>query len=91
VAPNRGGAKRVADRWNTEFGRWVSDVGVSQIVNALAHDPDLKVTNGAVYKWLWGHAPQPRRAMALVAMSEGRLTLESIYQHASQVWKQDDS
>lgn len=91
MALARGGAKRAADRWNTDFGRWVSDVGVSQIVIALAHDPDLKVTNDAVYEWLRGHAPQPRRAMALVAMSEGRLTLDAIYRHASQVRKQNDS
>ena len=77
--------KRAPDRWQTEFGRWVADFGVPNIVAGLAHDPDLRITNQAVYEWLQGHAPQPARAMALVEMSGGRLTLEAIYRHASQV------
>ena len=84
-ALERGRYKRVPDRWQTEFGRWVADFGVPNIVAGLAHDPDLRVTNQAVYEWLQGHAPQPARAMALVEMSEGRLTLEAIYKHSQQV------
>lgn len=77
--------KRAPARWQTDFGRWVSDVGVPRIVAGLAHDPALRVTNQAVYEWLQGHAPQPARAMALVEMSGGRLTLEAIYQHSREV------
>lgn len=77
--------KRTPYRWQTEFGRWVADFGVPRIVAGLAHDPDLRVTNQAVYEWLQGHAPSPARAMALVEMSRGRLTLEAIYQHSQQV------
>ncbi len=77
--------KRDPDRWQTEFGRWVADFGVSRIVAGLAHDPNLRVSNQAVYEWLQGHAPHPARAMALVEMSQGRLTLEAIYQHGRQV------
>ena len=77
--------KRAPDRWQTEFGRWVADFGVPRIVAALAHDPDLRVTNQAVYEWLQGHAPHPARAMALVEISQGRLTLEAIYEHSQQV------
>ncbi len=84
-ALERGRFKRVPDRWQTEFVRWVADFGVPRIVAGLAHDPDLRVTNQAVYEWLQGHAPQPARAMALVEMSSGRLTLEAIYKHAQQV------
>jgi hypothetical protein len=81
----KGRFKRAPDRWQTEFGRWVADFGVPRIVAGLAHDPDLRVTNQAVYEWLQGHAPQPARAMALVEMSGGRLTLEAIYKHGQQV------
>ncbi len=81
--------KRDPDRWQTEFGRWVADFGVPRIVAGLANDPALRVTNQTVYEWLQGHAPQPARAMALVEMSQGRLTLEAIYQHGQQM-KQSD-
>jgi hypothetical protein len=81
----RGRFKRVPCRWQTEFGQWVSDFGVPRIVAALGRDPDLRVTNQAVYEWLQGHAPRPTRAMALVEMSRGRLTLDAIYDHGRQV------
>ena len=81
----RGCCKRVLSRWETEFGRWVADYGVLRIVKALADDPDLRVTNQAVYEWLQGHAPRPARAMALVELSEGRLTLETIYGHCCEI------
>jgi len=68
-------------RWESEFGRWVAEYGVSAIVEALANDPQLRVTKHAVYEWLRGHAPHPDRARALVRLSRGRLTLEAIYQH----------
>lgn len=77
--------KRDPNRWQTEFGRWVADFGVPRIVAGLAHDPALRVTNQTVYEWLQGHAPQPARAMALVEMSQGRLTLEAIYEHSRQI------
>jgi hypothetical protein len=88
-ALEKGRFKRVPDRWQTPFGRWVADYGVPNIVAGLASDPDLRVTNQAVYEWIQGHAPQPARAMALVRMSRGRLTLEAIYSHAQQVRPND--
>ena len=81
--------KRDPNRWQTEFGRWVADFGVPRIVAGLAHDPNLRITNQTVYEWLQGHAPQPARAMALVEMSQGRLTLEAIYQHGPQMRQSD--
>jgi hypothetical protein len=81
----RGRFKRVPSRWKTEFGQWVADVGVAGIVAALAHDPDLRVTNHAVYQWLRGRAPRAARARALVKLSGGRLTLAMIYDHCRQV------
>ncbi len=77
--------KRDPDRWQTEFGRWVADFGVPRIVAVLGQDPDLRVTKHAVYHWLKGYAPRPDRALALVEMSQGRLTLDAIYQHGRQM------
>ncbi len=77
--------RRTPARWETDFGRWVSDFGVSRIVSALAPDPALRITNQTVYEWLQGHAPQPSRAIALVRLSGGRLTLETIYEHGRAV------
>ncbi len=81
----KGRYRRAPSRWDTEFGRWVGNFGVSRIVAALARDPDLCVTNQAVYAWLQGHAPHYTRAMALVEISQGRLTLDAIYQHGRQM------
>ncbi len=77
--------KRDPDRWQTDFGRWVADFGVPRIVAVLGQDPNLRVTKHAVYHWLKGYAPRPDRALALVEMSHGRLTLEAIYQHGRQM------
>lgn len=81
----KGRYRRMPSRWDTEFGRWVSDFGISRIVSMLERDPDLRITHQTVYKWLQGHAPHPRRALALVEMSDGRLTLNAIYEHGREV------
>lgn len=86
----KGRYKRVPSRWETDFGRWVANFGVPQIVKALARDPDLRVTNQAVYEWLQGHPPRPARAMALVELSGGRLTLEAIYEHGREIRRSQD-
>ena len=66
-------------RWQTDFGRWVAEVGVRTIVSEFDNDPDLRCTTAAVYKWVDGHEPRPERAIALVALSRGAITLEMIY------------
>ena len=81
----RGRYRRVPPRWETEFGRWEADFGVSRIVKALADDSDLRVTNQAVYEWLQGYAPRPARAMTLVELSGGRLPLEAIYERYREI------
>jgi len=78
-------AARALPRWHTTFGRWVDEIGVPSIVSHLSTDPDLKCTRGAVYGWLDGHRPRPERAQALVEMSGGRLTLDAIYNHRSEL------
>jgi hypothetical protein len=81
----KGRYRRAPWHWETEFGRWVRDFGVPRIVSALARDPDLRVTSDAVYHWLRGVEPRPARARALVELSQGRLTLEAIYDHAREI------
>jgi len=68
-------------RRTTVFGRWLAETGVGEVVDALADDPDLRVTANAVYEWLRGRAPRPERARALVRLSRGRITLDDIYDH----------
>ena len=69
-------------RWETRFGRWVGEFGVSRIIEVLDPYPSLRVTHQAVYAWVaCASAPNPRRAQALVRLSGGVLTLEVIYEH----------
>lgn len=78
--------QRRLTRWDTPFGRWVHETGVSSIVAALGRDPDLSVTPQAVYMWIAGrHCPSPARCIALVRLSRGQLTMEAVYQHRNQV------
>lgn len=79
-------SQTLSPRWDTPFGRWVHETGVSRIVAALGRDPDLRVTTNAVYEWVAGrNAPTTDRGIALVRMSGGRLTLDAVYQHRHQV------
>ncbi len=73
--------RRALPRWSTRFGRVVAEIGVPEIAKALASDPALKVPKRAVYSWLEGHEPRPDRARALVRISGGKLSLETIYGH----------
>ena len=72
--------------WNTRFGRWVSDVGIGTIVEQLAREKNAAVTPQAVYSWVYGvSSPRRARAQALEKISSGRLTLDEIYNHTTQV------
>lgn len=77
--------KRDAIRWRTRFGSWVGSVTVSAIVSHLQNDPDLRVTNNAVYQWLKGHPPTVERARALVELSRGALSYEAIYTQRQEI------
>ena len=48
----KGRCRRDPLRWETEFGRWVSDFGVSRMVSALGCGPDLRITNWIVHECL---------------------------------------
>jgi len=58
-------------------------MGPGAIVDALRPDPELRVTIGCVYGWVAGTAPRPERARALVELSDGRLSLDDVYEHAA--------
>lgn len=78
-------SRHVGPRWQTQFGRWMKKKGVPNIVKELGNDPDTRITPDLPYQWLNGITPRPHRAMALVAISDGELTLDTIYSHPSEL------
>jgi hypothetical protein len=82
----RGMRRRIEERWRTPFGGWVGRVTVAGIVNELGKNPALAVRPSQVYAWVAGIAmPRPSRALALVRMSRGTITLDAIYRHGQEV------
>lgn len=72
-------------RWQTRFGRWVSARGVTHIVGDLGRI-GVPVTSHAVYNWIAGSSlPHPTRAIALVRISNGALSLDDVYGHIPEV------
>jgi len=64
---------RSGRRWETRFGRFVSDVGVSNLRDAL-RTRGIVVTPQAVYHWIAAtHAPSAVRRRALIEIARGRL------------------
>ena len=76
---------RALPRYHTRFGSWIQQTGVPHRCHELAQDPSTRVTPEAIYHWLAGVPPRPHRAEALVAMSEGVLTLDAIYAHGREL------
>lgn len=72
-------------RWETTFGKFVANQTVAGIVRGLHADPATRITRDAVYEWLAGHRPHPTRALALVRLSAGQLTLEDVFAHATEL------
>lgn len=72
-------------RWRTRFGSWVNRRGVASIVRELAHRPHTAITRRTVYGWLEGHTPHPDRALALVRLAGGEITLDDIYGHRAEL------
>lgn len=65
---------RLAARWQTEFGVWVDNFEVGRLAS------ELDVTPQAVYHWVSGRSlPCPARALTIVHLSAGALTLQDIY------------
>jgi hypothetical protein len=76
---------RRRSRWTTHFGSWIASVTVFKVQEALA-DTGHPVTEQAVYHWLAGTAtPRTAHAVALVRMSEGRISLDDIVRHRTEV------
>ena len=69
----------VSSRWETPFGKWVQAFGVRNVCEAL-YSYGLPIGRETVYHWMAGRAvPNPRKAMALIKISEGKLTFDDIY------------
>jgi len=77
--------KRAPDRWDTSFGRWVSEVTVTTILDTLGENPDIRYTRQSVYGWLKGAIPRPAAAAALLRMSRGAISLEDIYEQGAEI------
>jgi hypothetical protein len=61
-------------RWESGFGRWVSDFGIARLA------PQLGVTRTCIYHWVQGRRePRPEQARAIVELSGGAVPLEAIY------------
>jgi hypothetical protein len=72
-------------RWTTHFGSWVASVSVFKVQEALTSQGH-PVTEQAVYNWLAGATtPRIAHAVALVRMSEGRISLDDIVRHRTEV------
>lgn len=85
MTPRSSYCRGALPRWQTDFGKWVREVGVRAIVSEFELDPDVRCTPAAVYKWVDGHEPRPERARALVALSRGALTLEMVYSQRREI------
>lgn len=74
-------ALRIRRRWSTPFGSFVSAFGVRRLTLKLG-ERGQPVTPKAVHEWLAGRsAPTPARAVEIVTLSAGSVTLMDVYQH----------
>jgi len=72
--------RRARRRWSTPFARWLDGVGVRTVAGTL------NVRVQSVYEWLAGRtSPDFDKRRALVRLSEGRLTSETIDRHREEV------
>lgn len=66
-------------RWQTHFGRWVTDVTPGGLARQL-RAAGAPVSESAVYKWVAGsHVPRPDVALRIVEISGGEITLGELY------------
>lgn len=70
--------RRVGRRWATPFGSWVSEVGVSGVVERMER-AGFPTTSMAVYHWVSGTSlPRIEHAAVIVRESCGRVSLDDI-------------
>lgn len=66
-------------RWQTHFGRWVTDITPGRLAAQL-RAAGTPVSESAVYKWVAGaHVPRPDVALRIVEISGGIVTLGDVY------------
>jgi hypothetical protein len=76
---------REPSRWQTHFGRWVTDTTPTRIVEQL-RAAGTPVTPKAVYMWVSGdRLPRPEVALSLVEISGGTLSIADVYLHRHQM------
>jgi len=72
-------------RWQTRFGSWVHDFGVSNLVQELQRVGE-PISQKGVYAWMSGDGrPNYERALVLTRISGGRVRLEDIARHRHEV------
>lgn len=80
-------SRRESNRWNTQFGDFVLNYGVTHLAT------ELEIQPGAIYQWVRGiTTPRPAYAAAVrdLAHESGfRLSLDEIYGHRSSVLAAD--
>ena len=78
-------------RWGTRFGSWVQEYTAARILEGLAQAGE-PTARASVSHWVSGHcAPRPSKAVVLVRLAAGRLTLEDVYRHREEVISGDGS
>lgn len=74
--------KYTAEWWSTPFGAWVREFGTAKLRD------ELQVTKSAVHSWVRGIVlPRPAKALRMVELSEGKLTIDVIYHQPATVAK----
>ena len=73
--------RRYAPRWNSHFGRWVSDFGAGRLVTALQERGE-PIHIRTPYRWISGRSsPRHPVALKIVELSGGEVSLDDIYRH----------
>lgn len=76
---------REPTRWQTHFGEWVTEFGVTRVAEELAQR-QIPIHVDTVYKWVAGvHRPRVEVALRLVEISGGQVSLSDVYMHGLQL------
>lgn len=78
---------RTSAGWATPLGQWMSEIGVGPLREQLAQK-GYPTAPGTPYDWLEGrHPPSDFYAIAMIEISQGRLTFQDIYGHRAALGK----
>jgi len=68
------------DRWQTDFGKWVSNFGVCRLAISL------DINRQAIYHWIGGRTfPSLSNAKKIIILSDNHLSMQKIYSHAEAI------